>query len=130
MWFSKRIESVAQQRLAETEMQSFADCKNAFETKYELREVLGQGVSGLVKKCVNKKTGELFAVKMVRTSDIEIVKAIKNEFQLQKELSHPNIVKVYELYYNPVASHIKIVMELVSGVQLFEDVESNGPFTG
>lgn len=130
MWFSKRIENVAQQRLAETGMQSFADCKNAFEAKYELREVLGQGTSGLVKKCVNRKTGELFAVKTVRTGDTEILKAIKNEFLLQRELSHPNVVRVHELFYDPVTSHAKIVMELVNGVQLFEDVESNGPFTG
>lgn len=126
----ERIENVAEQRLAETGMEEFSDRKNLFELKYELLEIIGEGTTALVKKCINRETKKAFAVKIIRTNDTEIIKAIKNEFLIQKELSHPNIVEVYELFYNPITSQIKIVMELVNGKELFDDIVNNGSFEG
>jgi tRNA A-37 threonylcarbamoyl transferase component Bud32 len=126
----ERIENVIEQRLIETGMNEFSDRDNRFEAKYELFEILGEGTTGVVKKCINKITRQPYAVKIVRTNDTEIIKTIKNEFLIQKELSHPNIVRVYELFYNPVLSQINIVMELVDGVELFDDVIENGAFEG
>jgi len=128
--FSEKIESVVEQRLSETGMSEFADKDNSFEGKYELFEILGEGTTGVVKKCIDRKTRESFAAKIIRTNDTEIIKAIKNEFLIQKQLSHPNIVKVYELFYNPIVSQIVIVMELIDGVELFDDVIDNGTFDG
>lgn len=38
--------------------------------------MLGQGSTAVVKRCVKKSTGEHFAVKIVRTSDEEVVRII------------------------------------------------------
>ena len=69
-------------------------------------------------------------MKIVRTNDIEILKAVKSEFLLQKALDHPNIVKVYEMYFNPITSRIQIIMELVEGNELFDNLCLYGALTG
>ena len=67
---------------------------------------------------------------MIRTNDIEILKAVKGEFMIQKELDHPNIVKVYEMYFNPISSRIQIIMEQIEGAELFDKICKEGPFSG
>ena len=49
---------------------------------------------------------------------------------IQKALDHPNIVKVHDMYFNPITSRIYIVMELVEGGELFEAIDKHGPFDG
>lgn len=82
-----------------------------------------------MKACINKNTGEKLAVKIVRTNDIEILKAVKNEFLIQKQLTHERIVKVFEMYYDPLKSRMSLIMERVSGSELFVSICKNGPFT-
>ncbi len=66
---------------------------------YELGEVLGQGSSAVVKRCTHKLTQKEHAVKVVRTSDEEIVRITEQEFDIMSSLpSHPNILKVFELF--------------------------------
>ena len=55
-------------------------------------DVLGQGCVGLVKKAFRKKDGKLFAIKIVRTVDEEMIFNIKTEFLNMRILEHPNIV--------------------------------------
>ncbi len=117
-------------RVAEATMEGFADVENSFENKYDVLEIVGEGTTGLVKKCINKATGEIKAVKIIRTNETEILKAVKGEFLMQKELDHPGIVKVYEMYFNPITSRIQIIMELIEGNELFESICKYGPFTG
>jgi len=83
-----------------------------------------------VKKCIKKDTTEARAVKIIRNNDVEMLKAIKMEFLIQKNLSHPNIVQVYEMYFNPLASQVEIVMELVEGCELFDAITAAGALAG
>ena len=69
-------------------------------------------------------------MKIIRTNEIEILKAVKSEFLIQKDLQHPNIVKVYEMYYNPITSRIQIIMEHIDGGELFDNICKNGPYKG
>ncbi len=83
-----------------------------------------------MKKCFKKDTHELRAVKIIRNDDVETLRAIKNEYLMLQDLNHPHIVKVFEMYYNPYASHIHIVMELIQGSDLFEFIRTRGPLSG
>ena len=47
-----------------------------------------KGTVGLVKRCVEKGTGKEFAVKIVRTSDEEIIENMVNEFNHLKIVRH------------------------------------------
>lgn len=69
-------------------------------------------------------------MKIIRTNEIEILRAVKAEFLMQKELNHPSIVKVYEMYFNPITSRIQIIMEFVEGSELFDSICKSGPMTG
>ena len=125
------IANTLNDRITEARMEKYADTTKRFESKYQILDYfLGEGSTGLVKQCLNKETNKLYAAKIVRASDIEVLKAIKNEFHIQKLLSHPNIVKAYEMFYNPITSRVKIVMEMVNGCGLFDPIRTNGPFPG
>ena len=46
-----------------------------------------------MKECINKLTGEVFAVKIVRSEDEELMVHTEREFNIMKVLNgHPNIV--------------------------------------
>ena len=49
------------------------------------------------------------------------------EIDILRDLSHPNIVNMYESYED--AKYIYIVMDKLSGGELFERIFSRGNFT-
>ncbi|KAL4484945.1 hypothetical protein ABPG74_020122 [Tetrahymena malaccensis] len=100
-----------------------------FSDFYELKEILGEGCVGLVKKAVRKSDGQVFAVKTVRTRDEETIENIKQEFLHLKQLNHPNIVKVYELYIDNFSGKIHSVMELINGKEMFEVIHELGHYS-
>jgi hypothetical protein len=62
------------------------DNDNEFEEKYSEQETLGEGGAAVVKKCVNKSTGKIFAAKVMRKYDIEKEANSRLEFSLIKDL--------------------------------------------
>ena len=50
-----------------TELQNQEETSEFYE-RYEAMEVLGRGVSSIVRKCIKKSTGEVFAVKIIDLS--------------------------------------------------------------
>ena len=77
-----------------------------------------------MKVCV-KEDGSKYAVKIVKVYDEEYRQIVSQEFYLLQSVSHPNIIKVQDMYYNEAKGTIYIVMELVeSGMNLFDYVIS------
>ena len=94
--------------------------------KYTLEDsILGEGSYGRVQKCVNMYSGQINAVKIIDKlffdSEEEIEK-LNKKIEIMKKIDHPNIVKVIESFENK--SSIFIVMELFSGVELFEYISN------
>ena len=56
-----------------------------FWQKYEKKNKLGEGTSGLVRRCKEKSTGKEFAVKIVRTRDEEIIFHVRYTLQIVEE---------------------------------------------
>jgi calcium-dependent protein kinase len=75
-----------------------------------------------VQKCCKKGTLEDRAVKIIekaRMSDTEKVR-LKYEVNILKNLNHPNIVRLYEVFED---SHkIYLITELCDGRELFEEI--------
>uniref|UniRef100_A0A8C2A2I5 non-specific serine/threonine protein kinase n=1 Tax=Cyprinus carpio TaxID=7962 RepID=A0A8C2A2I5_CYPCA len=94
---------------------------------------LGAGISGPVRVCVKKSTQERFALKIL----IDRPKA-RNEVRLHMMCaSHPNIVKIMEVYANSVQfphessprARLLIVMEMMEGGELFHRISQHKHFT-
>jgi len=69
-------------------------------------------------------------VKMLRTNDVEVLKAMKNEYKVLRSLDHPSIIKAVEMYYNPLKSYLYMIQERVSGLDLDEYIAENGRVPG
>lgn len=97
---------------------------------YDLKDELGKGAFSVVKLAVNKKTNEKVAVKIIdktQASAESDAKRLKTEVEILKKVSHPNIVCLKELYETP--QNLYLVMELVTGGELFDKIVEKGQYT-
>ena len=89
----------------------------AFNSNYELLDVLGKGGMGYVYKALDKKLNREVALKVLDTSsDAESVKRFYFEAQAMKELDHQNIVHVFD--FGKQANQLFIAMTYVKGTSL------------
>lgn len=93
--------------------------KNYFEEVYELGQKIGEGAHGLVRKCCDKKTGVVLAVKTMRLDD-EHIHFLKKNFLAIKDLNHPNIIKYKALYFDKKKRTCFLVMEYLPFPNLLE----------
>lgn len=83
-------------------------------TKYQPLEFLGEGGFAKVFKVKRKSDGEIIALK-ISNLDEKAKKFLIKEMRAWKLLDHPNIVKLYNAYTDPIP-HLEI--EYVEGVEL------------
>ena len=96
-------------------------------SEYIFGEALGSGSFGTVRKVTQKKGGCIKAVKIIKfDGESELVK-LKNEVTILTQLSHPNIMQVYESYEDP--KNFYIVSEFCSGGELFDQISNQGIFS-
>ena len=68
--------------------------------KYSVLDLIGEGSFGRVFRGKDKQTGEIVALKLIPKvghSDKDI-KSLRCECKIQKELQHPNIVKMIDAF--------------------------------
>ncbi|CAB1352147.1 unnamed protein product, partial [Coregonus sp. 'balchen'] len=83
------------------------------------------GATSVVCRCRQKGTQKPYAVKTLKkTVDKKIV---RTEIGVLLRLSHPNIIKLKEIFETP--SEISLVLELVTGGELFDRVVEKGFYT-
>ncbi|KRX74634.1 MAP kinase-activated protein kinase 3 [Trichinella sp. T6] len=86
------------------------------------KTVLGVGVNGKVVECFDRKTGQKYALKILRDSP-----KARREVELHCMVSgHENIVKVYDVYENTYSSLkcLLMVMECMEGGELFTKIQN------
>uniref|UniRef100_A0A2R9B7S7 5'-AMP-activated protein kinase catalytic subunit alpha-1 n=1 Tax=Pan paniscus TaxID=9597 RepID=A0A2R9B7S7_PANPA len=94
---------------------------------YILGDTLGVGTFGKVKVGKHELTGHKVAVKILNRQKIrslDVVGKIRREIQNLKLFRHPHIIKLYQVISTP--SDIFMVMEYVSGGELFDYICKNG----
>ncbi|KAK2866414.1 hypothetical protein Q7C36_002470 [Tachysurus vachellii] len=98
-----------------------------FHQKYESKEVIGRGVSSVVRRCVNKHTGQEFAVKIIEITaekmtvqQLEEVKSatLKEIHVLNVLKGHPSIITLIDSYES--ATFIFLVFDLMRRGELFD----------
>ena len=92
-------------------------------------KILGSGAFGQVKKATNKSNGEVRAVKMIDKLQLDESEKTRllYEIDILKNLTHPNIVRLYEVYQN--RSTIFLVTELCEGCELFDEISKREHLT-
>jgi len=55
------------------------------------------------------------------------IETMLKEVQIMKELDHPNILKVYEIYHDSVKFYV--ISELVKGCELFDLIKERKTFS-
>ncbi len=81
--------------------------------RYRLLERLGAGGMGVVYVAHDLDRDEVVALKTLLWADASAIYRLKNEFRALADLSHPNLVTLYELVGD--AEHWFFTMELVAG---------------
>jgi len=104
----------------------------ALEDKYDIRETLGTGNFAAVKLCIDKTNGSKYAIKV-----IDKKKYLKNapsrkdslmdEVKILQSISHPNIISIHEVF--DTEKTLYIVLELVTGGELFDKIIESGKFS-
>ncbi|KAJ3113892.1 calcium calmodulin-dependent protein kinase type 1G [Phlyctochytrium bullatum] len=97
-------------------------------TKYELAETLGTGAFSEVKVAVERSTGKKYAMKIVDKSKCKGKESmIDTEVSILMRVRHENIIQLYEMY--EIDSKIYLLMELVTGGELFDDIVGKGKYS-
>ncbi|XP_069116666.1 cyclin-dependent kinase-like 1 isoform X26 [Argopecten irradians] len=88
--------------------------------KYEKLTRIGEGSYGVVFKCRNKETGVIVAIKrFVESEDDPLIKKIAmREIRMLKQLKHPNLVNLIEVFRRKKRLHL--VFEYVDHTVLHE----------
>ncbi|KAL7668125.1 hypothetical protein ACOME3_008840 [Neoechinorhynchus agilis] len=88
--------------------------------EYTVIDLLGRGKFGEVKRCIEKKTGKELAVKIVPVRSEVERKDVYNEIEVMNSLQHPRLLQLYDAI--DTRHEIALIMELISGGELFERV--------
>ena len=95
--------------------------------RYEIQEIIGVGGMAVVYKAYDNIDDRIVAVKILKEEFLaneEFRRRFKNESKAIAVLSHPNIVKVYDVSYGDRIQFI--VMECVDGITLKEYIQQQG----
>ena len=95
--------------------------------RYLVDELVGIGGMANVYKATDVANGRTVAVKILRDEYVqngELLRRFKNESKAVALLSHPNIVKVYDVNFSDRVNYI--VMEYIDGVTLKDYMEHRG----
>lgn len=95
--------------------------------RYEIHELIGVGGMANVYRCYDTIDDREVAIKILKEEfldNAEFIRRFKNESRSIAVLSHPNIVKVYDVSFGDMIQYI--VMEYIDGITLKEYIAQQG----
>mmetsp|Transcript_28162 Transcript_28162/g.65145 ORF Transcript_28162/g.65145 Transcript_28162/m.65145 type:complete len:521 (+) Transcript_28162:165-1727(+) len=81
---------------------------------------LGHGHYGVVRKCMHRETKEWYAIKSIRKSKVSKIEVLKREIEILKEVNHPNIIKLIDVFEDQ--KYLHLITELCTGGELFDRI--------
>jgi len=100
--------------------------KGRIEEFWEIKEKLGQGSFGIVRRCIRRKDKKKeAAVKIIRKRDLnkKELKTLDREADILTKAQHKHCVQLYDIF--DTKHHLYLVMELCSGGELFDAICEN-----
>ncbi len=96
--------------------------------RYEIEDIIGEGGMAVVYSARDIQDDIPVAIKILRDEYLgnnEFIRRFKDESKAIAVLSHPNIVKVYDVSFGDRIQYI--VMEYIDGITLKDYIEKSGP---
>jgi serine/threonine protein kinase len=96
---------------------------SVLSSKFEIRRVLGEGGMGVVYEAYDKERKLPIALKTLKNINPYNLQLFKNEFRSLADISHPNLVRFYELFC--IDGIWMLSMELLKGQDFLTFVKAN-----
>lgn len=93
--------------------------------KYEIKALIGRGSFSRVVRVENKVSRQPYAIKMLKIREGK--ELFESELTVLRKVKHKYIVQLYEVY--ECAERVYLVMDLLTGGELFDRIASRGSFT-
>eukprot|EP00573_Skeletonema_grethae_P002648 CAMPEP_0201690804 /NCGR_PEP_ID=MMETSP0578-20130828/4125_1 /ASSEMBLY_ACC=CAM_ASM_000663 /TAXON_ID=267565 /ORGANISM="Skeletonema grethea, Strain CCMP 1804" /LENGTH=465 /DNA_ID=CAMNT_0048175863 /DNA_START=203 /DNA_END=1600 /DNA_ORIENTATION=+ len=108
------------------------DAESKLYAKYDIAEVLGVGSTSTCHRCILLTTNESRACKIIDKNEIDpkyqnALDQFYMEIETLRSMRHPNIIQLFDVYITE--DKIYIIMELMSGGELFDYVVKKGTLT-
>ncbi|KAM3934426.1 uncharacterized protein RB166_001924 isoform 1-T2 [Leptodactylus fuscus] len=100
---------------------------NNIRETFVFMEVLGSGAFSEVFLVKHRATGKHYALKCIKKVNSSRDRSLENEIAVLKKIKHENIVTLEDIYES--SSHFYLVMQLVSGGELFDRILERGVYT-
>jgi len=99
------------------------------DKQYELKTELGRGAFSIVYLAHQRATHAQYAVKVINKKDLgkDYEKNLKMEVDILKKVNHSNIIALKDIFDTP--EKLYLVMELVTGGELFDKIVEKGSYT-
>ena len=106
--------------------------KTEVKKHYNFGKQLGSGNFAVVYTCIKKNDEkpsipQEVAIKVIDKAKVEDMNDVAREIEIMGQIDHKNVVKLFELYDEPKKKNL--VMELVTGGELFDRIVAMGNFT-
>lgn len=96
---------------------------------YKIGKELGRGAFAVVKECTHKASGRKYAIKVIDRAAMgdsnEL--SLQREIAIMKKVNHPNVIALRSVFEDK--KHVYLVMELVTGGELFDKIVERGNYS-
>ena len=91
---------------------------------YDILEEIGTGAFGVVHRCRERKSGQIFAAKFIPVSQPIEKELIRKEIDIMNQLHHPKLINLHDAFEDD--DEMVLIYEFLSGGELFERITAEG----
>ncbi|MPC46234.1 Twitchin [Portunus trituberculatus] len=91
---------------------------------YDILEEIGTGAFGVVHRCRERKTGNIFAAKFIPVASAMEKELIRKEIDIMNHLHHPKLINLHDAFEDD--DEMVLIFEFLSGGELFERITAEG----
>ncbi|KPU74929.1 uncharacterized protein Dana_GF19006, isoform G [Drosophila ananassae] len=92
--------------------------------KYDILEEIGTGAFGVVHRCRERSTGNIFAAKFIPVSHLIERDLIRREIDVMNQLHHQKLINLHDAFDDD--DEMVLILEFLSGGELFERITVEG----
>ncbi len=114
---------------SQQKIKSFLENNDCFSIAnyHVIKKKIGMGSFATIYHGIEKDIAKDVAIKRIHVKDIKkIAQNVKKEIEIMKDLSHPNIIRMYDVIYENDFDNVNIVMEYAPLGNLYDYLKKQG----